>query len=95
MGATPTGVSHALLMSGGNAGLFTVVEFDVSVVAEAAGGAKGSLKVWSVGIEGGGHRSNQETSRVKFAVQVKIPKGEASPPSPHDRDINYLPPGVA
>jgi hypothetical protein len=62
--------------------VFTVVEFDVSVVAETSGGGKGELKVWSVGsIEGGGKRSNQETSRVRFAVHVKIPPGaKATPP---------------
>jgi hypothetical protein len=61
---------------GGDA-VFTVVEFDVSVLAETSGGGKGALKVWSVGsLEAGGKRSDQHTSRVRFAVQLKIPPGD-------------------
>jgi hypothetical protein len=60
--------------------VFTAVEFDVSVLAETSGGGKGALKVWSVGsIEAGGKRSDQHTSRVRFAVQIKIPAGEKVP----------------
>jgi hypothetical protein len=56
-------------------------EFDVSVLAETMGGGKGTLKVWTVGsIEAGGKRSDQHTSRVRFAVQLKIPPGEKAPP---------------
>ena len=68
--------SGSLLVSGGSSGTFTIVEFDVSVVAETEAGGKGGLKVWSVGVEGGGSRSDQQTNRVRFAVQVKIPEGD-------------------
>jgi hypothetical protein len=56
IGTTATGVSHNLLLHA-TGGLFTVVEFDVSVVAETSMGAKGGLKVWSAGVEAGGQRS--------------------------------------
>jgi hypothetical protein len=72
---------ETLLAKGSMHDIFTEVEFDVSVVAETSGGGKGELKVWSVGsIEGGGKRSNQETSRVRFAVHVKIPPGDKATP---------------
>jgi hypothetical protein len=71
----------SLLVRGITDDVFTVVEFDVSVLAETSGGGKGSLKVWSVGgIEAGGKRSDQQTSRVRFAVQVKIPPGDKATP---------------
>ena len=80
---TPTYHISSLLASGLGDSVFTVVEFDVSVLAETSGGGKGALKVWSVGsIEAGGKRSDQHTSRVRFAVQVKVPRGdEAERPS--------------
>ena len=73
---SPTQHISSLLAQGSGDDVFTVVEFDVSVLAETSGGGKGALKVWSVGsIEAGGKRSDQHTSRVRFAVQVKIPPG--------------------
>src|SRR5262245_62810330 len=64
---------------------FTIVEFDVSVVAETTAGGKAGLKVWSVGgMEGEGKRSDQQTNRVRFAVQMTIPMGEKGPPEPYD-----------
>jgi hypothetical protein len=67
----------SLLVPGLHDAVFTVVEFDVSVLAETSEGGKGALKVWSVGsIEAGGKRSDQHTSRVRFAVQLKIPSGD-------------------
>ena len=69
-----------LLLVSGSDGLYTAVEFDVSVVVETAGGGKGALKVWSVGsVEAGGKRSDQQTSRVRFAVHLKIPRGDEAP----------------
>jgi hypothetical protein len=81
---TPNYHISSLLASGRSEDdVFTVVEFDVSVLAETSGGGKGSLKVWSVGaIEGGGKRSDQHTSRVRFAVQVKIPEGDKAERTP-------------
>jgi hypothetical protein len=73
----PNHQTTTLLFPGSGDAVFTVVEFDVSVVAETSGGGKGALKVWSVGsVEAGGKRSDQQTSRVRFAVQVKIPSGD-------------------
>jgi Trypsin-co-occurring domain 2 len=82
-----TGISAwsqtSLLRPGYGDTAFTTVEFDVSVLAETSGGGKGALKVWSVGsIEAGGKRSDQQTSRVRFAVQLKIPPGDTSARAP-------------
>jgi hypothetical protein len=74
-----------LVHAGGTSGFFTVVEFDVSVVAETSAGGKGGLRVWSVGVEGGGSRSDQQTSRVRFAVHVKIPEGDKLGREPRQR----------
>jgi hypothetical protein len=76
-----SGPKNGSLVQGGTSGIFTVVEFDVSVVAETTAGGKGGLKVWSVGVEGEGKRSDQQTSRVRFGVQLKIPRGDAAPRS--------------
>jgi Trypsin-co-occurring domain 2 len=74
---SPTHPNPTLLVPGLGDAIFTVVEFDVSVLAETSGGGRGALKVWSVGsIEAGGKRSDQHTSRVRFAVQLKIPPGD-------------------
>ena len=59
--------------------MFTVVDFDVSVVAETKGGGKGGIKVWGVEAGGGLERGVQNTSRVKFAVHVKLPQGTETP----------------
>jgi hypothetical protein len=85
MGVAPWSSSHThnttLLAPGVGNTVFTIVEFDVSVLAETSGGGKGALKVWSVGsVEAGGRRSDQHTSRVRFAVQLKIPPGEEVQP---------------
>jgi hypothetical protein len=79
IGAEMYAGGQGLLVNGGTSGMFSVVEFDVSVVAETSAGGKGGLRVWSVGVEGQGKRSDQQTSRVRFAVQLKIPRGEAAP----------------
>jgi hypothetical protein len=78
-----------LLVGGGTSGHFTVVDFDVSVVAENKSGGQGGLKVWGVGLEGEAGRSTQQTSRVKFSVQLRIPQGDNAPKSSFNRDLNY------
>lgn len=78
MYAAPSG---GFLVNAGTSGLFTVVEFDVSVMAETEKGGKGGLQVWSVGLQAEGKKSDQQTSRVRFAVQVKIPQGDKAPKS--------------
>jgi Trypsin-co-occurring domain 2 len=80
---SPNHPSTTLLLPGFGDTVFTAVEFDVSVLAETSGGGKGGLKVWSVGsIEAGGKRSDQHTSRVRFAVQLKIPRGDEAERAP-------------
>jgi hypothetical protein len=74
--AIPPTQNTPLIFSGSEHDKFTVVEFDVSVLAETSKGGKGGLRVWSVGVEAGGKRSDQQTSRVRFAVHVKIPPGD-------------------
>jgi hypothetical protein len=75
-GGYATATPHSLLVPGMD-GAYTIVEFDVSVLAETSAGGKGALKVWSVGgLEAGGKRSDQQTSRVRFGVHVKIPRGD-------------------
>jgi hypothetical protein len=70
------GTTHGNLLHGGTSGYFTIVDFDVSVAAETSAGGKAGLRVMSIGAEGGAGHKSQETSRVKFAVQVRIPDGD-------------------
>ena len=50
------------LIAKGMEGDFTVIEFDVSVLAGSEAEGKGGLRVWSIGIQGGGKRSDQQTA---------------------------------
>ena len=94
VGAEMYGTPKGSLHHGGLSGLFTIVEFDVSVVAENKVGAKGALRVWGVGEVGGGAGlSNQQTSRVKFSVQLQIPRGDEAPKSSvKSRESGYAAP---
>ena len=65
-----------------DAGSFTVVDFDVSVVAETKGGGKGGIKVWGLEAGGGIDRGVQNTSKVKFAVHLMLPTGAKQSPAP-------------
>ena len=70
-------VNHNNLVDAGTSGVFTIVDFDVSVVAETETKGKAGIKVFSIGsVEGGGGHAHQEASRIKFAVQLKIPDDE-------------------
>ncbi|MBM3090267.1 hypothetical protein GFB56_05495 [Ensifer sp. T173] len=62
------------LMPGGTSGFFTLVDFDVSVVAEAKEGGT-SVRVASAEMSDGSSRSLQNASRVKFSVHVRLPQG--------------------
>jgi hypothetical protein len=75
------------ILSGGTSGLFTVVQFDVSVLAETKAGGKAGLKVFSVGAEGGGEHTSKHTSRIKFSVHVRLPMGSKAPNSSFDRAL--------
>jgi hypothetical protein len=50
--------------------------FDVSVAAETTTGGKAGIRVMSIGVEGGGERKSQETSRIKFSIPLRIPAGD-------------------
>jgi hypothetical protein len=63
-------------------GAFTVVDFDVSVVADTKGSGKGGIKVWGIEAGGGIDRAVQNTSKVKFAVHLMLPTGAKQPPAP-------------
>ena len=96
VGAQMYSATEKGLLVASAAGQFTVVDFDVSVVAENTVGGKGGLKVWGAGIEGGAGHSSQHTSRVKFSVNVLIPQGDKAPKSSFDRDLSdsgYVPVG--
>jgi hypothetical protein len=64
------------LFSGGVAGTFTAVDFDVSVAAETKVDGKAGIRVMSIGAEGSGERKSQETSRVKFSIPLRIEMGD-------------------
>jgi hypothetical protein len=83
-GTTEKGLLHA----GGLSGHFTIVDFDVSVVAENKAGGKGGLKVWGVGVEGEAGHLSQHTSRVRFSVHVQIPQGAKAPKTSFNRDLS-------
>jgi hypothetical protein len=66
--------AHGNLLTGGTSGFFTVVDFDVSVIAESKEGA-GTVRVAEIEASDANIRSGQNTSRVKFSVHVRLPKG--------------------
>jgi hypothetical protein len=70
------------LMAGGTSGFFTLVDFDVSVLAEAKEGGS-SVRVASAEISDGASKSLQNTSRVKFSVHVRLPDGAANKAPSH------------
>ena len=65
------------LMSGGTSGFFTLVEFDVLVLAESKDGQP-EVRVADIEISSKGERTQQNSSRVKFSVHVRLPKGGAN-----------------
>lgn len=71
---------------------FTVVDFDVSVVAETKNEGKGGIKVLGIAAGGSVDRAVQNTSRVKFAVHLMLPKGAKLPPTPAlpQRENNWM-----
>ncbi len=71
-------VTDHLFVTGDDAA-FTVVDFDVSVVAETKGGGKGGIKVWGIEAGGGLDRAVQNTSKVRFAVHLMLPTGAKLP----------------
>lgn len=60
-------------------GVFTVVDFDVSVIAETSAGGKAAVKVFSaLDIGGGAEHKRAEASRIKFSVPIRLPEGDQS-----------------
>lgn len=60
----------------------TVVDFDIALTVETStkAGGKAGLKVFDVGVDGGGERVSRDStvSRVQFAVPLLLPKNERS-----------------
>jgi hypothetical protein len=84
-GVTSSG--HLLANIYGN---FTRVDFDVAVTAESSGGSKASLKVWSIGAEGGGEHKSQTANRVSFSIPVRLPEGDQSKEEERRRQFRKL-----
>jgi hypothetical protein len=62
------------LLSGGTSGFFTIVNFDVLVFAESKDGAP-DVRVGGIEVSENSSQTAQNSSRVKFAVHVRLPKG--------------------
>jgi hypothetical protein len=62
------------LMSGGTSGMFSKVDFDVLVLAETKDG-KPSVRVGDTEVRDVSSELAHNSSRVKFAVHVRLPKG--------------------
>ena len=69
------------LISGGSSGLFTIVDFDISVAATTTDRGD-TLRVSSIEQIGGSEKSAQNTSRVRFSVHVRLPQGGPAPSEP-------------
>lgn len=65
------------LMSGGTSGFFTLVDFDVLVLAGTKDGQP-DVKVADTEISNKRESSQQNANRVKFSVHVRLPKGGAN-----------------
>lgn len=65
------------LINRGKHGVFTRVDFDVSVSAESEG--KGGLRVsaFGQGVDAGGSRKAANANRVSFSVPVRLPDGDS------------------
>jgi hypothetical protein len=86
-------VDKGWFVSFGKLGDFTIVDFDISVIAENKICGKAGLKVWSVGAEAGAGTSSQHASRVCFSVHVRIHEGARAPDSGFSHPIDYEPAG--
>jgi len=74
------------LINAGKYGNVTRVDFDVSVSAETSGGAGAKLKVFGVGVEGGGERRTGSENRISFSVPVRLPDGDKERATQVERD---------
>jgi len=57
-------------------GMFTRVDFDVSVSAEKAGGGSAKLSVFGVGADASGSVKASAANRICFGVLLRIPEGD-------------------
>jgi hypothetical protein len=86
--------SGSNLIQGGTSGMFTPVEFDVSVTAETKEGGN-SIRVASTEVKDAAERSAQNSSRVKFTVHVRIPEGSKAPRSRQSNSSSSYRPDIA
>lgn len=66
------------LVALGDYGVFTRVDFDVSVTAEKSGGGAAKLSVFGVGAEGGAALKAASANRISFSVPVRLPEGDTT-----------------
>lgn len=66
------------MFNAGHYGVFTRVDFDVAVTAETSGNGGAGLKVFGLGIEGGGEHKQTGANRLTFSVPVRLPDGDTS-----------------
>lgn len=64
------------VFSANDLGIFTLVEFDVAVSAETSGKGDANLKVFGVGLGGGGEHKAGSANRIAFAIPVRLPDGD-------------------
>lgn len=64
------------LINGGGYGMFTRVDFDVAVSGQTTGKGGVNLKVFSIGVEGGGEHKTEVANRIKFSIPVRLPDGD-------------------
>ena len=62
------------VIAGGDSGFFTIVDFDISVLAETKEAGQ-SVRVADVHSADGNTKMAQNASRVRFAVHLRLPKG--------------------
>lgn len=57
-------------------GVYTRVDFDVSISAETSGKGGARLTVFGVGAEGGAERKVASANRVNFSIPLRLPDGD-------------------
>lgn len=66
------------LINGGTSGIFTIVDFDISVSATTTERGD-TIRVSSIEMTSGPEKAAQNTSRVNFSVHVRLPQGGRAP----------------
>ena len=72
------------LVNGGTSGFFTLVEFDVQVLAGTKDGQP-DVTVAGIEVSNKNESTHQNSSRVKFSVHVRLPQGGANRDARPDR----------